>query len=192
MMLRISLLSDIDAGICGSDIATDRGWHGREITLDGNAYICICHRCTRPTFIDLDRQQTPSVIYGRPVDGIDDTMISAMYDEARKAIGCGSYTAAVLCCRKLLMHIAVKKGAIEGENFVSYVNYLSENHHVPVDEKDWVDHIRKKGNEANHQIVLMSQEDAENLIAFIEMLLKIMFEFPHRGKLKRTPSEAKK
>jgi len=83
------------------------------------------------------------------------------------------------------MHIAVKKGAPEGGTFVSYVNYLSDNHYVPPDAKDWVDHIRTKGNEANHEIVLMTKEDAEDLVAFVEMLLRIMFEFPHKAKSKK-------
>jgi hypothetical protein len=43
-----------------------------------------------------------------------------------------------------------------------------------------VDHIRKKGNEANHEIAIMSRTDAEELISFIEMLLKFMYEFPAR------------
>ena len=45
--------------------------------------------------------------------------------------------------------------------------------------KDWVDHIRRKGNEANHEIVSMSRDDAKDLIIFIEMLLKFMYEFPN-------------
>jgi len=43
-----------------------------------------------------------------------------------------------------------------------------------------VDHIRKKGNEANHEIILMDKKDAENLITFIEMLLKVIYDFPAR------------
>jgi hypothetical protein len=41
-----------------------------------------------------------------------------------------------------------------------------------------VDHIRTKGNEATHEIVLMTKADAEELIAFTEMLLKFVYEFP--------------
>jgi hypothetical protein len=43
-----------------------------------------------------------------------------------------------------------------------------------------VDHIRKKGNEATHEIALMGQADAEELIGFTEMLLKFIYEFPAR------------
>jgi hypothetical protein len=51
---------------------------------------------------------------------------------------------------------------------------------VPPNGRGWVDHIRTKGNEANHEIVLMSAEDALELISFSEMLLKFIYEFPSR------------
>ena len=95
-----------------------------------------------------------------------------------------SYTASVLCCRKLVMHIAVSKKAGEGKNFAYYIQYLSDNNYVPPGAKEWVDQIREKGNEANHEIVLMQKEDAEELISFIGMLLKIIYEFPSRVKKK--------
>ena len=76
------------------------------------------------------------------------------------------------------MHLAVAKGAKPGETFKSYVEYLAKNNYVPPDCKLWVDQIRDTGNEANHEIVLMKREDAEHLILFCEMLLKIFYEFP--------------
>ena len=50
----------------------------------------------------------------------------------------------------------------------------------PPNGKGWVDHIRKKGNEAAHEIVLMTKADADELIVFSEMLLKFVYEFPNR------------
>lgn len=58
------------------------------------------------------------------------------------------------------------------------VNNLDQNGFIPKDCKPWVDHIRNKGNEANHEIVIMSKEDAKNLLTFMEMLLRMMYEFP--------------
>ena len=86
------------------------------------------------------------------------------------------------------MHIAVSKGAPEGQSFVSYVKYLADSHYVAPDAGDWVDHIRNKGNEANHEIVAMTKEDAEELIDFSAMLLKVIFEFPAAAKRKRKPA----
>ena len=78
------------------------------------------------------------------------------------------------------MNIAVSQGAAPGESFMEYVEYLANNGYVPPKGKGWVDHIRKKGNEANHEIVLMTMGDADELISFTEMLLKFIFEFPSR------------
>jgi hypothetical protein len=76
------------------------------------------------------------------------------------------------------MNIAVSKGAEEGLSFVEYVDYLAAKGYVPPDGADWVDHIRKKGNEATHQIAIMKREDAEDLITFVEALLRFIFEYP--------------
>ncbi|GIW50780.1 MAG: hypothetical protein KatS3mg081_0135 [Gemmatimonadales bacterium] len=69
------------------------------------------------------------------------------------------------------------------------MQYLVDHHFVPPDAKDWLDHIREKGNEANHEIVIMSKEDAEELVSFSEMLLKFIFEFPAVLKRKRGASK---
>ncbi len=76
------------------------------------------------------------------------------------------------------MNIAVDQGAKEGLKFIEYVTYLSDNGYTPPNGKHWVDHIRKKGNEATHEITVMSENDAKELIVFIEMLLRFIFEFP--------------
>lgn len=76
------------------------------------------------------------------------------------------------------MNIAVSEGAQKNLSFVKYVEYLADNHLIPPKAKEWVDHIRTKGNEANHEIDIMSKDDAQELINFIEMLLKFIYEFP--------------
>ena len=78
------------------------------------------------------------------------------------------------------MNIAVEKGAKKGESFLFYVSYLADKGYVPPNGKSWVDHIRTKGNEAAHEIELMSQDDATELIQFAEMLLKFIYEFPSK------------
>lgn len=76
------------------------------------------------------------------------------------------------------MNIAVNLGATEGLSFVQYVNYFKDNHHIPPSAAGWVDHVRKVGNEANHQVVKTDREEAERLIAFLGMLLKLIYEYP--------------
>ena len=149
--------------------------------------IYVCHHCSRPTFFDTrENKQTPGTSFGKPVQNADKNL-SEIYEEARRATSAGCFTAAVLCCRKLLMQLAVAKGAKEGETFKSYVEYLAAKNYVPPDCKLWVDQIRETGNEANHEIVLMKREDAEHLISFCEMLLKIFYEFPAVAKARVTP-----
>ena len=89
-----------------------------------------------------------------------------------------AYSSTVMLCRKLLMHIAVEKGAKGKLSFSDYVNWLDENNYIPPDGKGWVDYIRKKGNETNHVIQIMEKDDAEKLITFIGMLMKIIYEYP--------------
>jgi hypothetical protein len=104
--------------------------------------------------------------------------VEAMYEEARACTGANAHTAAVLICRKLLMHIAVAEGAKPGLSFRDYVDYLAANNYLPPRGRDWVDHVRDKGNEANHEIVKMKKEDAQTLIGFLQMLLIFLYEFP--------------
>ena len=87
----------------------------------------------------------------------------------------------------MLMHIAVAQGAAAGQNFVAYVNYLEGNHYSPPNSKSWIDKIRSHGNEAAHEIVVKSRADAEEIVIFLEMLLKFIYEFPLRGAKKTTP-----
>ena len=76
------------------------------------------------------------------------------------------------------MHIAVEQGADSGASFISYIEFLSEKGFIPPNGKDWVDSIRKRGNEANHEIVIMDKEVALEMITFSEMLLRFIYEFP--------------
>jgi len=162
-----------------------RGYY-RAVHDDGSgsphAFIYVCHHCRKPSFFDEEGVQTPGVRTGADVKGIDEAGVEKLYNEARDCFSKNAFTATVLSCRKLLMHIAVAKGDAEGKNFVGYVEYLSTQGYVPPDAKSWVDHIRTKGNEANHEIVIMSEEEAKDLVAFIEMLLKLVYEFPAASK----------
>ena len=167
--------SEYTCGWCNNRVATPNGF----VTQGTVGYkIYICPHCDRPTAF-VDRKQTPGIAYGAAVGHLPPD-ISALYSEARNCTAASCYTAAVLICRKLLMNIAVSQGAQPGGTFISYVEYLSSSGYVPPNGKGWVDHIRKKGNEATHEIILMSQSDAQELISFAEMLLKFIYEFPSR------------
>jgi hypothetical protein len=167
-------------GYCGARVASERGFSFQDATGRGSmwAVVFICPLCSRPSYFEGQFQQ-PGVSFGNPVEHLPPE-VEAIYNEARNCTSANAHTAAVLAARKLLMHIAVDQGAKPGQSFVDYVDYLAASGFVPPHGKGWVDHIRKKGNEATHEIVLMNRADAEDLLTFAEMLLKFIYEFPRR------------
>jgi hypothetical protein len=125
-----------------------------------------------------DGDQIPGPIFGQSIKHIPDEKIEKLYNEARKCYTISAYTSSVMCCRKLLMNIAVSEGAKEGELFGFYVSFLNDNNFIPLKGKPWVDSIRKLGNEANHSIEFRTEEEARLILTFTEMLLKINYEMP--------------
>lgn len=167
-------------GYCNINVSSVKGYklglHGDGSGSQVGA-IYVCPNCGGPVFFTPDNQQLPSPALGNSVQHVP-VDLTEIYEEARRCTGEGCYTGAVLLCRKMLMNIAVNQGAKEGLKFIEYVTYLSDNGYTPPNGKHWVDHIRKKGNEATHEITVMSENDAKELIVFIEMLLRFIFEFP--------------
>lgn len=164
-------------GFCGDKVASKEGYFYTPGSGQPTAHIRICPSCQGPTFFSPSGKRFPGTAPGDPVDHVPDE-VYRLYNEARYSAAVGAYTGAVLICRKMLMHIAVNGGAEEGKNFIYYVEYLAEKGYVPPNGKAWVDYIRRRGNEANHEIVLMTEEDAVSLIRFVEMLLRFIYEFP--------------
>ena len=174
-------------GHCGERLASNKGFSSDLVSTSGgnhpprtsmSAAIYLCHFCQAPTYFRGDYQQVPGPPFGGTVEHIPYKDVTALYDEARNCMKVTAYTAAVMCCRKLLMNLAVAEGASKNKGFKEYVTYLSEQGHIPPRTEAWVDHIRNKGNEANHEIEIMERAEAERLIKFSEMLLRIMYEYP--------------
>ncbi len=169
-------------GHCDEKVAEYLGY-GTKDPKGGSATrprIYICHFCRQPTyFSDTFRgRQVPGTAFGGKVEHIPSEDVEALYEEARNCMQASAYTAAILCCRKLLMNIAVERKAETNKPFAYYVDYLANQGYLPPDGKEWVDLIRKKGNEATHEIAIMEREDAEELITFSEMLLRFIYEYP--------------
>jgi hypothetical protein len=146
---------------------------------NGKGMVYLCGGCNRPNYFEGPDGQVPEPTLGNEVKHLPSS-VEPLYEEARHCTQVEAYTSCVLSCRKILMHVAVEKGADENKSFLYYVEYLSDNNYLPPDGKTWVDHIRTKGNEANHEIVMMSKDDAFELLSFAEMLLKFVYEFPAR------------
>lgn len=167
-------------GFCSTSVSSVKGYKlgqngdgsGSQV---GSSYIC--PNCGGPTFFSPLRGRYPSPALGNQVKHVPPDL-DALYEEARRCSSQNCFTGAVLLCRKMLMNIAVQQGATEGLKFIEYVSYLADKGFVPPNGKHWVDHIRKKGNEATHEIAIMVEQDAKDLISFIEMLLRFIYEFP--------------
>ncbi len=168
---------------CGKEVGSNIGWlYNNHSSGQPEGYIYICPMCHNPTFFDdsiSPSMQTPGVSFGRVVNHLPKD-IDELYAEIRKATSAQAYTSAVLSCRKILMHIAVEKGAEENKAFAHYVKYLADNHYAPPGSEAWVTKIKDSGNEANHEIKIMTKDEAEELINFLEMLLTFIYEFPKK------------
>jgi len=161
------------------------GQAGRPLTC-----MLICPACFKPTHISdwsngRPTRQIPGILVGDDVQHLPPD-VEAVYGEARKAMTVEAYTGAAHLCRKILMNVAVSQGAKEKETFQVYVDYLEQNHYFPKGSMKWVDHIRHKGNDAAHHLGPVSKADAVELINFVDVLLKQVFEFPALMQAKKT------
>lgn len=184
---------------CGRDINSDYGMALRTVTFDdqnktgwyADRYeytenkigigVYVCTNCGFPTFIGVDNKmkpiQIPRSAYGSDISGVSES-VGEIYSEARHSYGVGAYTGVVELCRSLLNHVAVDLGAPKGKRFIEYVNFLDENHYISVKSRDWVDRIRKLGNQANHDLTVFSESEAKLCLKFVEMILKTNYEYP--------------
>ncbi len=164
-------------GFCGNQVGTNLGYMA--ITSAGRpAFIFICPTCLKPTFVDEAQKQVPAPRLGSEVKGITDPGVQSIYNEARDCSTIGASTATVLLCRKILMNVAAQHGAPAGQPFAAYVDFLDKAGFIPPNGKTWVDQIRRKGNEATHEIPQVTQTDATQILQFTEMLLRFVYEFP--------------
>jgi hypothetical protein len=163
-------------GYCSLTVGPDKGTYGTENNVQ--TFLYFCSHCGQPTYFDEQQRQFPGVKFGNNVSHLPKE-IEQLYGEARGAMSAQAYTPAVLACRKILMNVSVSLGAKAGDSFASYVEFLANKGYVPPNGKHWVDHIRTKSNEANHEIILMTKDEAERLTTFVEMMLKFIYELPN-------------
>lgn len=174
-----------NCGYCGNAAGPSRVLHckyANNITTFISGSIYFCPTCNKPTFkISDSDEQYPGELVGNKLDYLPND-IEILYNEAKSCISVNAFTSSVLSCRKILMNASVSKGAESGRSFAHYVTFLEENHYIPPDSREWVDHIRRKGNEATHEIPSIEKADAIELIEFTTMLLRFIYELP--GKMK--------
>ena len=104
------------------------------------------------------------------------------WQEVRASLSVGAYTASVMLCRKLLMHVAVGHGLpAKNDNdrapsFVECVDYLETAGIITKLMRPWVDRIKNVGNEANHDLDPPVETRALDVARFTEQLLKLAYE----------------
>lgn len=171
----------IKCGYCGQNIAPNIGYilsYGRDNTEKYIAYVYQCPLCKNPILYFVDEKETiPGASYGREIKYLPDN-IQSLYNECRTCYANQCYTSAQMIARTLLMHIAVEKGAEEGQSFARYVTYLDDKGYIPPNGKKGVDFIRTSGNVANHEIVIKEKEETEKVISFLSTLLLVIYELP--------------
>lgn len=173
---------DYVCGYCQNKVSSNYGMPITDRTdhlRSGGVYIC--PHCGLPTFtskvFNKRKFQVPDVSFGDSVNHVPDD-INSIYNEARDTYSAGAYTGVILICRTLLGRIAVDLGADEKLNFQKFVEFLVDNHLVTSRGEKWVDMIRKYGNETTHELTINTREDAEQILKFIEIILKTNYEFP--------------
>lgn len=178
-------------GYCDSYVSSNVGFFSvGEVHQQPDRHPCeirLCPGCKHPTafFWEMEGDEPDwQVPTGQSSDDLDELQeyvpeeVVGLYGEALRSMEADAPTAAVLACRKILMHVAVDKGANEGTTFIAYVKHLAEQGWLPPDGQRWVDHIREKSNEANHKIVIMDEDEAERLCKFVGMLLRFVYVMP--------------
>ena len=85
-----------------------------------------------------------------------------------------------MLARKLLMNVAVDKGADENKAFAYYVDWMDESEWNTTGLKLGLAQIKDKGNEANHEIKEVSREDVEEIFELLTMFLRLVYEFPDK------------
>ena len=157
---------------CGDKIASVYGY----ITFGKIGAIYICSSCDAPIIIDDNTNQVLLPLPGKEIKKLPKD-IDVLYSEIRRSMQSKCFTGAVMLMRKIIMNIAVHEGAKKNLKFVQYVNFLYKNGIVPKKSKSKADSVKDLGNDANHEIENRTLEEAQKCFEFIELLLKVNYEF---------------
>ena len=161
---------DRQCGLCGKEVAF--------VVVAQHATLQIqwlaCPRCKHGSVLTGDKIY-PRRIVGENVQGLPETINSA-YIEARRTISANCYTACEMMCRKILMNVAVDKGAPKGKSFAEYIDYMVDAGHITSVMEPWVKKIKDNGNDATHEIHPPDLKRAESTLKFTLSLLRNVYE----------------
>jgi hypothetical protein len=139
-----------------------------------------CVSCRRGMVSNNDVISPPPIPLGIPRGVVDDNL--SVWNEVRRCLGVGAYSAAVMMCRKLLFHVAVSHGLAEkngngrAPNFYQALEHLQDEGIITAPMRKWADRIKDVGNQQNHEIAPIDPDDARDIARFTEKLLELAFE----------------
>ena len=167
-------------GYCGRETsgAVVAGWYSDS---DFQVRWLACTACGNPSVSDPEGVIRPAAKFGPTIEGLT-VEIEAAYEEARTCLGVSAFTACELICRKILMHVAVEKGAAAGDSFTAYIDHLEKQGYVTPPMKPWVEEIRRIGNAATHKLETPDKVRAESSLMFTAELLRLVYEMDHMAR----------
>ncbi|HLD39511.1 MAG TPA: DUF4145 domain-containing protein [Candidatus Nanoarchaeia archaeon] len=99
------------------------------------------------------------------------------YKEARSCFKGKNYTAAIIMCRKTLEGVCCVHG-IKARNLSLGLKEMKSKGIIENRLFEWAEALRIYGNEAAHDVqVIISAQDAKDIVAFTDALLEYVFTF---------------
>ncbi|MBM2824859.1 MAG: uncharacterized protein HW402_523 [Dehalococcoidales bacterium] len=148
----------------------------------------ICTGCGHGSVLD-NGNIYPNSKFGPIIEGLPKEVLQT-YEEARRCFSVSAFTACELICRKILMHVAVDKGAKENEAFTYYLSKLGEQGYITPPMTQWVALISKHGGKATHLIETPDRKRAESTLMFTAELLRLIYEMDYMaGRYMPKPKE---
>jgi hypothetical protein len=150
--------------------------------VDDEAIWMRCMNCRQPVTAYRGYVNGAPLPLREPM-GLPDVEASAWW-EARACLSVGAYTASVMMCRKILLHVAVTHGLqpidANGRSpaFVQAIDHLEKEGLVTKIMRPWVERIKQVGNQANHELAAIGAADAFDVSTFTLQLLVLTFEMP--------------
>jgi hypothetical protein len=149
-----------------------------------------CTLCGEPSAQASTGDVFPGALFGPSIEGIPPDVESA-YNEARRCLQVNARTACELMCRKILMHVAVDKGAKEGKTFAFYLDHLESAGYMTPPIRQWATLIKDHGNAATHELAEPDEERAKGTLVFTAELLRLIYEMDFHAQRFAPPPTAK-
>ncbi len=161
---------------CNKQVASEKAYFTYDVGGYCSSFIYICPHCNAPNIYDDEKRPIMQPLPGKEITKLPENL-EKIYYEIRKCMQSGCFNGAIMLMRKLIMHIAIEEGDKDGKTFEQYIDFLCSTGIVPKKSRNKADSIRKLGNSANHEIENRTQEEAQNCFEFIELLLRVNYEF---------------